>query len=222
MLTFQEQVFFSKILHIKPLPEQMLRDYQWAIVAFTWGQFRRKFSVYIYPRYNLENYWHQITDTFPRTDKLMCYASYLFQVSDNETKSRAKTKLVNLQHNENTWIHSFGKYHIVLEMFCFLISADVLILKALTSSKIYAIQLLLKFYRYSSKNSIKCFLTHQCLWIHILGTHSNMKIQRKLWKIPSIKMPSKQLYILLCIYIHSMWFIIVFFNKWWNDMVKAL
>ena len=48
----------------KPLPEPMLTYHQSSPVAFTWGQFHTKCS--IYPWHEFENHQFKVTATFPR------------------------------------------------------------------------------------------------------------------------------------------------------------
>ena len=49
---------------IKPSPEPMLTDHQWGLRAFTWGQFHKKCSRYIY--LSVTRVWKILTITSPR------------------------------------------------------------------------------------------------------------------------------------------------------------
>ena len=46
----------------KPLPGPMLTNHQWSVVAFTWGQFHRKYSRYK-SLISIKNYWFKIVAT---------------------------------------------------------------------------------------------------------------------------------------------------------------
>ena len=62
------QVNINSVNCLLPLPRPMLTNHQWYLVAFTWGQFQRKCSryLYIYLWYKFENNWFHIRVVPPR------------------------------------------------------------------------------------------------------------------------------------------------------------